>query len=236
MPPKLKEKAKAIELRRKGFSYSEIQKKVHVSNSSLSLWLKNINLTSAQKKRLIRKGNLARGLGSVTLKLMRIKKTKEIVEAARLEIKQIDNESLNLIGITLYWAEGSKQKVHDPSKEVIFSNSDPYMIKIYLKWLRECLLISEDRIVFEIYIHKSHNKSVQNLAKYWSVITGFPKKSFSKVYYKENKIHSLRKNRGPDYSGVLRISVRKSTDLNRKIQGWIKGVCFQSGVASSNEL
>jgi hypothetical protein len=231
MLQKLDLKAKAVEFRRKGFSYSEILRHVHVSQSSLSLWLKDIKLTDEQKIRLDEKGNQARKLGSMALKADRIKRTKNIVSRAKSEIKTIDKKDLMLIGIILYWAEGSKQKEHNVSKEVTFSNSDPRMIQVYIKWLIKCLEISTNRIAFEIYIHKSHRKTISELKSYWSGVTGFPESKFGRVYFKKNKIHTIRKNRGPDYSGVLRICIKKSTDLNRKIYGWVEGVHEKVGAS-----
>lgn len=48
-------KTLAIDLRKKGFSYSEIKKSIFVSKSTLSHWLKNLNLTEAQAERLKKK-------------------------------------------------------------------------------------------------------------------------------------------------------------------------------------
>lgn len=231
MRPKFAEKRKAIDLRKKGLSYSEIQKLIPVSSSSLSLWLKHVPLTKAQKIHLNNKSDLARKLGSQSLKSTRIEKSKNIISNAKSEIKSISKEDLMLLGITLYWAEGSKQKGSNISKGANFSNSDPMMIKIYIKWLMESLRIQKERVYFEIYIHESHQKSIPELKEYWSNVTGFTADYFQKVYYKSNKIHSIRKNRGPDYNGVLRILVHKSTDLNRKITGWIEGICERIGVA-----
>ena len=45
-------KAKAIELRRQGQSYSDILKVVNVSKGTISLWLRNVELTQEQKGRL----------------------------------------------------------------------------------------------------------------------------------------------------------------------------------------
>ncbi len=236
MIPKTAQKLKAIDLRKKGLSYSEIQKYVQVSQSSLSLWLSNIKLSREQKDRLDRKGDGPRKLGSIALKNQRIKRTSEIIKKASSEIENLSLKELMLIGITLYWAEGNKQKEHNPSVEVVFSNSDPKMIQIYLKWVKECLNIPSERLVFEIYIHKSYKRSPQSLRSYWSTITGFPSSMFKKIYFKKNKIHSFRKNMGLDYAGVLRIKIRKSTDLNRQIMGWTKGICLRCGVATQNEL
>lgn len=232
MIAKTAQRLQAIELRKKGLSYSEILETIHVSHASLSLWLHGMKLSENQTLRLKNKGDLARKLGSAVLREDRILRTRNIIEKAESEIERLSKKDLMLIGTTLYWAEGNKQKEHNPSASVIFSNSDPTMVRLYLSWLEKCLLVSHERIVFEIYIHKSHMKSVSELTSYWSKVTGFPVSKFDRVYYKKNKIHSIRKNRGSDYSGVLRIWVRKSTDLNRKIQGWVRGICLRGGVAS----
>jgi len=200
--PKTHQKLQAIKLRKMGLSYSEILKKIQVSQSSLSLWLHGIKLTKFQELRLKRKGNKARKLGSEILKGYRISKSRKIINDAALEINTISKNNLMLIGTALYWAEGSKQKEHKPSKEVIFSNSDSKMIQLYLKWLERCLKIPSERIVFEIYIHETYKKTVLELASFWSKITGFPVSKFRRVYFKKNKVHSFRKNRGLEYGGV----------------------------------
>ena len=130
----------------------------------------------------------------------------------------------------MYWAEGSKSKPHSPSVGVVFSNSDSVMIKIYLRWLREVLKIADERIDFEIFIHESHRGSTEEIRNYWSKVTGFSISGFGKIYFKKNKIRTKRKNVGDRYKGLLRIKVKKSTNLNRRIEGLIEGVCIQCGV------
>lgn len=217
-------KTDALILRRKGFSYSEIGKKMGIPKSTLSGWLRHIKPTKEQESRLRKKSEENRKLGSKTLLNNRIAKTEWIIEESAKEVEGLTLRDLWFLGIVLYWAEGSKQKVHDPSKGVIFSNSDPLMIKIFLKWLTESLKIAENEIVFEIYIHETYQKTIDKLALFWSKVTGLPVEKFKKVYFKKNKVRSFRKNRGPEYNGVLRVSVKRSTDLNRKITGWIKGI------------
>ena len=224
MRAKIKEKDLATGLRKLGLSYSEIQKQVPVSSSSLSLWLHKIKLSGDQKFRLFQKGEESRKMGSAVLKKSRIDKTRKIISETSSEIRNLDKSDLMLFGLALYWAEGSKQKEHDPSKEVIFSNSDPAMIKVFLKWLERCVEIPKRRIIFEVYIHETYKRTPKELLSYWSALTRYPLGRFKRVYFKKNKVSSFRKNRGVDYHGVLRIYIRRSTDLNRKITGWIKGV------------
>ncbi|HLD91820.1 MAG TPA: hypothetical protein VI795_00320 [Patescibacteria group bacterium] len=224
MNQKLIERNKAIELRKRGYSHSEILRQIKVSRSSLSLWLRNITLTKSQIDRLQLKNERARKLGSQILKKNRIEKTRKIIGKAILDIQKLNINHLKIIGATLYWTEGSKQKDHNPSKELVFSNSDPKMIKIYLLWLKKCLFINTTDIVFEIYIHETYDKTKDELISYWSKITDFPTNKFEKIYFKKNKVHTFRKNIKEKYFGVLRISVKRSTDLNRKVTGWIQGI------------
>lgn len=228
---KFDKREEVVRLRKKGFSYSEIRQIIHVSKSSLSLWLKDIILTDEQIKRLRRKGEVARSLGSKALKDERIKRQKRIIGKAISEVKPLDISDLWLVGVMLYWAEGAKQKEYHPSQRVCFSNSDPAMLIVFLCWLRRCLCINAEDILFEIYIHETYKKTREELSRYWSGITGFSLDKLRTVYYKKNRVHSYRKNRGENYHGVLRISVRRSTDLNRKITGWTQGICGRLSVS-----
>lgn len=224
-------KKEAVRLRLRGLSYTEIQNKIYISKYSLIKWLRNISLTEKQKKRLADKSKAGRMLGNRLHREERVRRTKEIVDRAISEVKPMSKKDLWLMGVMLYWAEGSKQKEHDPSKEVRFSNSDPAMLKVFLKWLKDCLQIDPAVVAFEIYIHETYKKSRDELSRYWSKVTDFPISKFNTIYYKKNKVHSYRKNRGEGYHGVLRISVKKSTDLNRKITGWTQGICERLSIS-----
>lgn len=166
MLSKIKEKEIAIKLRESGYSYSEIINKVKISRSTLSKWLRHIKISNSQVERLRSKNADARKLGSIALKQRRIDKSKRIIEESKLEIKNISKNNLKLIGATLYWAEGSKQSEYEPSRELVFTNSDPKMIKIYLLWLSKCLFVSPENIKFEIYIHETYNKTSDELSNY----------------------------------------------------------------------
>ncbi len=49
---KKEEQVKSVELRKDGMSLNEIASKLNVSKSSVSLWVRNIELTAAQRKKL----------------------------------------------------------------------------------------------------------------------------------------------------------------------------------------
>ncbi|PJC54530.1 MAG: hypothetical protein CO028_01905, partial [Candidatus Levybacteria bacterium CG_4_9_14_0_2_um_filter_35_21] len=227
-------KERAINLRREGLSYSEILQKIPIAKSTLSLWLRSVRLSKVQKQRLTEKKLLAIQEGAQSRKKWRIDATELIRKQAYLEIKEkikkIDTRDLWLMGIMLYLAEGAKDKEYRPGESVIFSNSDPQMIKIFLKWLEICLQIPVEDIQLSIYIHENHKYGIEKVKSFWSNATGFSMGRFDKIYYKKHKIKVHRKNTEDSYSGLLRIRIRKSSVLNRKITGWIEGICIQCRV------
>lgn len=223
-------KVKAIKLRKQGLSYSEISEIIPVSKSTLSLWLRFVKLSPDKKRRLKKRIGLSQPKAAKAQREKRIKRTKKIVKKAKNEIKKITEKNLFYLGIALYWAEGSKQKEHNIGQRVTFNNSDPLMIKLYLKWLREGLKIGRNEIDFEIYSHENIREREKDVVKYWGRITNFPQDSFKKIYYKKDKKKKYRKNQGKNYYGLLRVTVLRSTDLNRKISGWIQGICEHCGV------
>lgn len=224
---KVLEKNTAIRLRCQGKSYSEILAIVPVTKATLSEWLRGIELSAPQKYRLTKKMQVARSLGAQAKKDLRIAATKKIIISAAAEVHSFDQNVFTMLGAALYWAEGTKQKEHNVSQRVVFCNSDPKMVKFFYSWLVKICHVSLEQMYFEIYIHQDAN-SVE-ARKFWSTTLGLPIKLFYRVRYKKGNKTSYRKNKGDNYYGLLRVTVRKSTALNRKILGWIEGI-YRNGM------
>ena len=216
-------KEKAIALRKEGNSLSEILKHINVAKSTLSLWLKDVGLSKAQHQRLTAKRLEAARRGGKAKRQQRILRMEKINEETLADITHITKRELWLIGIALYWAEGSKEKEYRLGTGLQFGNSDPRMIKLFIRWLKN-QGVSIDRLKFEIYIHKNSVNSIDYVKPYWSKATGFPLKNFNHVYYKKNKIKTNRKNIGSLYYGGLRVRVSESSGLNRRIAGWTEAI------------
>ena len=227
---KTKEKLKAIKLRKQGLSYGEILKQISVAKSTLSLWLRSVGLAKRQKQRLTEKRLAAALKGAQTKKKQRLFITEEIKSKARNEIKKVSRRELWLIGTAFYWAEGSKQKEHNVSQKVKFSNSDQGAIKIFLKWLQDICKIPKKNIYFRISLHDSAINRLSKIQKYWSEVTKFRINNFQKIDWKKHNPKTKRKNVENKYFGLLNVCVKKSTNLNRRITGWIEGVCKYCGV------
>jgi hypothetical protein len=219
MIKKEKEKIRAIELRKKGFSYNEILRKVPVAKSTLSVWLKEIGIAKPQKQRLTLKRKLAQLKAQETCRQARILRETIIVNAAKKEVDTISKKELWLIGSILYWAEGSKQKSHNVSQRVSFGNSDPSMILLFIRWAKEICKCKSCDFIYSLYIHKTANEKAARL--FWeNTVQG----KLSWTYLKNHNPKSRRKNTKENYHGLLRVDIKKSTDLNRQIKGWVMGI------------
>lgn len=217
-------KQKAVDLRKSGHTYTEILKVIPVAKSTLSEWLRSVGIAKAQFRTFTEKKRLASLRGGQARRNTRIETFNLITGLAEKEIENISDRELWLIGIALYWAEGSKEKEYAPGIGVNFSNSDPKMISLFLLWLTKICKISREKIHFEIYIHEIYIKETQRFIDFWSKNTSFSISSFDKIYYKKANIKIKRKNKNELYNGLLRVKVSCSSDLNRKIQGWTRGI------------
>lgn len=212
---KFGEKLESIRLRSSGKSYSEILKKVKVSKGTLSLWLRDIKLTKEQEQELYvnRKQKNAYRLAKLNQQ-KRIERTEVVIKEAQEELGTFLHKHLFLAGLMLYWAEGDKS---DNLELVKFSNSDPAMIKLMMRWFRKICLVPENKFRIALHIHELFVR--KNCEKYWSKITNIPPSQFHKTYIKPT---SLRHRKNKLYYGtcVIRIS---SKDLFRRIKGWKLG-------------
>lgn len=218
------QKIKAIKLRKEGMSYSEILKIVPVAKSTLSIWLKSVDLSKPQQQRLTAKKLAAGKRGGAARKETRINTTAEIVSRSEKQIGAITRRELFLIGAVLYWAEGTKEKEGTPGSGIQFTNSDPKMLKIFLLWLRSVCMIDEEKIHFQIYLHETSVARVREVVKYWARNLGISDDKLGTVYFKKNKLATNRKNTGELYFGVIKIKVRQSSGLVRSVSGWVNGI------------
>ncbi len=218
---KIELRKKAIALRLEGDSYSEILEKVPVARSTLALWLRSVALARQQQQRITEKRKEAQRRGALAKKQQRITKTEHIQINARQEVATLIHNPLWLTGVILYWGEGSKQKSWNTGQRVTLTNMDPNVHRVFLRWLKTYANIQNNDLRYELYIHRG--ASLTRAKQFWRKNL-FLKEMRIRVYFKKPNAKTLRKNIERTYYGVLRIQVTKSTDLNRKIAGWIEGV------------
>ena len=193
----LKLHEKAIHLRKIGNSLNEIHDKLRVSKSTLSEWLRDVVLSSGARQRLLKRITAGQ-LVSAENKRKKIKELKEdyYIEALqKLNSIDIDKNISLLIVALIYWCEGAK----DFSRGVDFTNSDPNLIKTFLKLLRHSFILDENRFRVVVHLHEYHDREQQ--LKFWQDVTGIPSKQFTKPYLKKHTGKRKRKN----YNGCISV-------------------------------
>lgn len=221
MAPSMKEQA--IHMRSKGKTYAEILAKVPVAKSTLSLWLREVGMSEPQKQRITKKRLAAARRGALSRRNTRLEEERTFAQEGIREVGKLSKRELWLIGTALYWAEGSKQKEHAVSERLMFANSDVRMIRIFLLWL-DAVGVAKSDILFELYIHTDRKEDTATIQKWWAKELGVTLHELGRVYFKTGNPKTIRKNVGDLYHGLIRIKVRSSTHLNRKVGGWVEGL------------
>lgn len=214
---KLEEKNLAINLRKQGWSMNEIKDKIGVSKSSISLWVRNIQLTDNQKKELSQKGLTKESIERRrATRLGRENARRQIIiDAGEKEINALSEQELKLIGTALYWAEGGKKN----RGTVQLSNGDPRVIELMMKFFKKICKVPKEKFRGHIHIHPHLN--IKEAEEYWSKISGISIKQFYKTYSKPNKASQSKKDSLP--FGTFDIYVH-NTELFLRIMGWIEGI------------
>lgn len=218
---KSKERNKARELRLQGESIKEIAKKLKVSKGSISIWCRDIELTSQQIEKLQKRmlaGSYKGRLKGARIQLQRrLKKIASLQKEGTKLLGSLSRRDLFLIGTGLYWGEGNKQR------RARITNSDPEIIKFAINWFRYIWKIPKNHFTLQVLINKIHRRRVSEVEKYWSRITGLPKSQFTKTTLIKAKNRKFYKNFKTHY-GTLVISIRRSGELRHKIMGLISNI------------
>ena len=130
-----------------------------------------------------------------------------------------------VVGATLYWAEGWNRDTEGKGHGVCFVNSDPDMIKLFLRFLREIIHVSEDKFRVDIHIYPSINE--KSAIRFWSKVTNIPKERFRIT----QQISRASKGKRPKNSlpyGTLKLDATRRQNFF-KIKGWIDGLIRQNG-------
>ena len=220
----------ALELRRKGFSYSEIRKVITIPKSTLSSWIKGLKLDKIQIEKLKNKRIETARTNSQNRILKTAKMIEEIGDSSARDVKEISKKELWLMGIVLYWRERFLENNRtDINKGVRFTSSDPGLIKLFLKWLKDAGRIKNEEIAFDIFVKEDKKNLVDEVIGYWAHVTSFPRQYFSHVYFQKHILkRGQKKEKTRVYKktqfGLLRVRIKASSMLARQIAGWIKGI------------
>lgn len=218
-----------MKLRMRGYSYNEIRDALSIPKSTLSGWFRDLVLSKEANDRLSKR----LGIGSQILiqrnkmQTYHARKRAEMIKnRAQEQISTIDRSTLRIIGAVLYWAEGYKrEKVRDgrilTSHPISFVNSDPDMIRAFVRFAKEILEIPAERMCVFMRLYDHINE--RNALKYWLEVTGLPLSTFRKT---TNMVSIASKHKRPFNRlpyGTVQIQIAQ-TEKFYELMGWIEGV------------
>lgn len=170
----------AIQLRIKDrLSYGAIREKLGVSKSTLSYWLQDYPLSEHEIKRARQRawlrGEASRERYRNTMRLKKVQLDKEVYCKYREQMINISKESFLLAGLMLYLGEGDKKN----KSRVGLANSDPAVIKFFIKWLTDFMNVKKDKIHVELHLYE--NMDIKEETLFWEKIVNLPEKQFYKT-------------------------------------------------------
>lgn len=127
-----------------------------------------------------------------------------------------EEEKLKMVGIMLYWGEGTSLTPDSGSAIVDFANSNPQMIKLFLKFLRDICRVDEARLRVLLYCYA--NQDVEALKRYWHKLTKIPLNQFIKPYVRQDFLPGKR---GKMKHGLVHIRYCDKK-LVVQIKGWLE--------------
>ena len=208
---------KVRELRSQGRTYLEIREAlgVDIPKSTLSDWCRTVTVPHhfVQKVKNLNKLSLAKAREIAN----DLRKQKRVTFFQALDAKNQDLLSLfdkdkhtrKITLAVLYLAEGSKTA----RGSLMFGNSDPLIIELFINLLRECYKVDESK--FRCTLQGRADQDIDTLEKFWSKTTGIPLDQFYKARIDKRTIGQT--SRKLDYKGVCRIDYFSSAiDLELK--------------------
>tara|TARA_B100000745_G_scaffold298199_1_gene246422 strand:- start:5839 stop:6498 length:660 start_codon:yes stop_codon:yes gene_type:complete len=211
---KAEEKKKAIQMRKKGVAMGEIAKELGVAKSSVSYWVRGIQLTAAQRNKLNANGHSVDAIEKRRLSRLAnlTQKRNEIMERAMKEAAVLSSNSLWCVGVALYWGEGGKTQ-----NATRIANSDPEVIALMMRFFRKVCEVEEGK--FHGHIHTFAHCDEKKAERYWSSVSGISQSCFFKTYKKQSSASKKKRDTLP--YGTFQIYVH-DTNFFFRMMGWIE--------------
>jgi len=201
---KIEIRKKAIELRKKGKTYSEIQKTLgtRIPKSTLSYWCSKIELPKKHRDRIreliLKNAHDGRAVALIVNRIKREKYLKSVENRNKHLVKTLEDKDIAKIVLAmLYLGEGGKHQ----NGSLMLGNSDPFIIRLFLHSLRYCYSIDESK--FRCTLMCRADQNTKRLEKFWSEVTNIPLSQFYRARQDARTIGKPTKKK--DYKGVCKI-------------------------------
>ncbi len=177
---RIKDRQKAIELRMKGRSYSQIKSELGISKSTLHYWLRDYPLTKAEVYALQHSDARIEKYRE-TMQKKRNERMYAYYKEQKKKLLPLSRRELFVAGLFLYWGEGAKSD----RNTVYINNTDPSVLKFALVWMTKSLNILKDDI--HITLHLYNDMNIEEEINFWSNELKMPRATFDRPYIKQSQ-------------------------------------------------
>ena len=178
------DKQKALIMRQKGMSYSQIKQKLGVSKSTLSGWLYKFPLSEQRIRELRDNSPIRIEHYRNTMRAKREERIKRQYQLVMKDIGILSRRDIFMSGLFLFWGEGGKTL----NGLTALSNTDPSVLVFFIQWLK-ILGVPEEKLKARLHVYADMN--IRTTTKYWSDLLSIPVASFNKPYVKESNLIDL---------------------------------------------
>lgn len=192
-------KDKVIKLRRQGFSMNMIENRYGIARSTLSGWFRNVKLTPAQKRKLLKNSRVGLIAARKKAVLWHNEQKRHRLEEARMQalytlgrINTNNKQILELALAILYLGEGSKTTV-----ETSIGSSDPLILKFFLSCLKTLYNFDVNKIGCELHLRADQNPN--KVKNFWAKELKLPLSNFKQTTIDKRTLGSKT---FPHYKGV----------------------------------
>jgi len=159
-------------------SYSEIKKRLGISKSTLSYWMKNLPLSELRIRDLQKigwqKSEASRERYRNTMRAKREAKDNEVYKKYFDRFNNLTKDTVFVAGLMIYLGEGGKKV----SSRIALANTDPNIIRFFIKWGIEFLGIKKED--YRVQLHLYEEMTLEKEMKLWQNILRLSKTQFYK--------------------------------------------------------
>ena len=171
------ERALARELRSElGLPLKEIARRVGVSVSSVSLWVRDVPLTPEQEAVLDARNPVRSGqrTGALNNSRRRREERRAAQEHGRSLVQA--NDVAFIAGCMLYWAEGAKHR-----NVAALTNADADLLASFVRFLRRSFDVPDEKFAFSVNCFLGNGLSLAEIEGWWLEQLALPVTSLRKA-------------------------------------------------------
>ena len=226
---KVAERNRARELRAQAWTLQEIADELGVSKSSVSLWVRDVDFDepALAARTQDRRNASARRRAPNALQRRKAEEIEGGLLTGAAWVGDLSERDLLIAGTMLYAGEGAKT-----DGDVKLANTDPRMIELFCRWLRQFFDVDESRMRCRLYLHVGLD--LDEATRFWSELTQIPPEQFGKPW-RAVADPSIRHSKHPLGCATVNYACSKTHRTIRGLMDALLSSPLHSGVAQLAE-